>query len=166
MVLGLVKRIILIVLAGILAALAILYLCVAIHTYYDDLTDSYGKFSLEGWYVTEGYTAVFALTHVVGMLFCAICALAVVDLLICIGQKKYSMSMFGIGVALFVLILCRIPLSLGVAQVAGSMLEPRYAETWLQYNVITQVLFFAVFLGLAVAYVCLKYKYLKRLSME
>ena len=100
-------------------------------------------------------------------MICAISALAVVDFLFCYAQKKFNNSMFAIAVALLVLVAFRLPYALFPDDMFATLLA--YNTSSLHDNYINRLIisftaemaFVSAFIGLAVAYVVVKWKYLK-----
>ena len=136
-----------------------------------------------GVFVTE-YTSsvnevivIYAVLDLIGStkLLCGICALAVLDFLFCVGEKRYNMKMFGIAVALFSLFmqlelfslfsprlytdilngLLRISYRPPVSSAPSDMYAPIAAY------LIVNLLILATFIFLTVLYIRSKRKYLK-----
>ena len=117
----------------------------------------------------DNYPWLFLFLDASMITFSAICTLAAVDMLVCTSQKRYSMSMLGIGIALLALFAVHLVLLPFVISFSC------YAQYWvgiddssgilLAYS-LGQVAFLLGFIGLAVAYVYAKKKYLKSLLNE
>lgn len=172
MVSGVLKRSLLIVLAVILLAFAV----IAIRAYVEDYIYVYIHpanplpLSWQPWRI-EAYRDLILLFEVATMALSVMCALATVDMLVCVAQKKYSMCMFGIGIALFALMVLRIVMSLFAIDYSiyiGAWIDTVMDESYYMLLVYTlgHVVFLCGFIGLAIAYVCAKKKYLSSLSNE
>ena len=156
------RRSFLIAVAGVLFVVALLLLGLFINYYSyvyvnsEPLAGQPGRF--------DNYPWLFVLLDASMMTFGAICTLAAVDMLVCTAQKKYSMAMFGIGVALLTLTVVHVILLPFVINFSC------YAQYWvtiedsqgilLAYS-LGQVAFLCGFIGLAIAYVLAKKKYLQ-----
>lgn len=161
------KRCILIAFAGVLFVVAMLLLGVFLNYYHYvyvnavPLSEAPSRFEIYPW--------LFVSLDAAMMTFSAICSLAAVDMLACVEQKKYSMKMFGIGIALLTLTVVRVifvPYVINFAcNVPYKMKIDNSYKTLLVYS-LGQGIYLCGFLGLAIAYVCAKKKYLKSLLNE
>ena len=95
----------------------------------------------------------------------AICLLAVVDFVFCMGRKSYSKSMFGLAITMFVLAI--------ILSFEGVILVVFHIPSFFQVVIVDQytaMAYFylftflktAPFVGLAVAYIVTKHNYLKK----
>ena len=156
------RRLFLIALAGVLLVVALLLLGLFVNYYTYVYVNSEPLASQPGRF--DNYPWLFVLLDASMMSFSAICSLAAVDMLVCTAQKKYSMSMFGIGVALLALTAVHVILLPFVINFSC------YAQYWvaiensqgilLAYS-LGQVAFLCGSICLAIAYVYAKRKYLQ-----
>lgn len=94
-----------------------------------------------------------------------ICLLAVVDFVFCLGQKGYSKCMLGIAIAMFafkvaLMFEAFILLGLNVPSFMQVIIKDQY--TGIAYFYLWTALTTLPFVGLAVAYIVTKHKYLKQ----
>ena len=149
------KRVLLIVMASV----EFLFLCVSFGVFrymlYNYMDPTY-----EVPYYAEMMSYVNSMAH----FFCAIFQLAMVDFVFCLGQKKYDKNMLGISIAMFaftiVVKFISLPyLGLGVAFFTKIiMVDP---STGIGYYFLDVALTSLPFVGLAVASMVVKAKYLK-----
>lgn len=152
-----IKRIFLII----LAAMRSLYIGICV--YYIMQLKEYG--------LSLGYDSLFYYTQVMSYIesiasnIRSIFILAVVDFLFCVGQKNYNKSMLGISVALFALeIIYRISSLFGVNYSFFYRVLEREVYTVFVYYIFWIAHITLPFVGLAVAYIVVKARYLKSQS--
>lgn len=158
------RRWVLITLAGVLFVVAMLLLGLFLNYYAYVYVNSEPLDSQPGRF--DNYPWLFLLLDASMLTFSAICALASVDMLVCVAQKKYSMSMLGIGVALVVLTVVHVifvPYVINFSCYAQYKVEIVNSRGILLAYSLGQVAFLCGFIGLAIAYVCVKRKFLKSL---
>ena len=161
------RRFLLITLAGVLFVVAVMLLG-AFANYYSyvyvndtPLSEQPVRF--------DNYPWLFLFLDASMLAFSGICVLAAVDMLVCVTQKKYSMAMFGIGIALLALFavhLILLPFVISFSCYAQYCVKIEDSRGILLAYSLGQVAFLLGFIGLAVAYVCAKKKYLKSLLNE
>ena len=150
-----IKRVFLIVIAGVLACMMSVYILGLIH---------YIKTSPMKDYWTEPYY-VSVMSYVSNITFNlrAICLLAVADFLFCVGQKRYNKSMLGISVASLALALVIFLMSFWGTSFFFNVV--RFDDyTVMGYFFLWTTLSTLPFVGLMVAYIVVKVKYLKSQS--
>ena len=109
------------------------------------------------------YVSVMSYVSNIALYLRAICLLAVVDFLFCVGQQRYSKSMLGISVAAFALAII-----MHFMKIVGTsffykiiMLD---SPTVMAYCYLWTALSTLPFVGLTVSYIAVKAKYLKSQS--
>lgn len=104
-------------------------------------------------------------------LVCGICTLASVDFLFCFAQKKFNNSMFAIAIALLVLMAFRFPFTLWPLDLFYNLIvSPPVNNVVLARRILwflaEEITFLLAFIGLAVAYIVVKSKFLKSLTAD
>ena len=141
-----IKRALLIV----LAAVKTLLLCVSIYYFRRFLIWERNELHTIGYYIN-----IVAYVANIATAICAICRLAVVDFIFCLGQKRYNKSMLGIAIALF---------ALSVGMTVVSPLVTRYFEDVIvagSTSALTAFYWWVAlsslpYLGLAISYIVVK----------
>ena len=161
------KRAVLITCAAILVCLALLMVAIFIDTYLY-VFDTKQPIENQPWR-KDFFTYLISSTDIAVTCVCVACALAVVDMLISVAEKRYNMKMFGIAMALLAMIAVRMLLYFVVYAFQWDATDGLHWE-------ITKTLFWSYFfgqlaimlanIGLAISYVFTKRKYVKAQSKE
>lgn len=154
------KRVLLIVLAGVQALLFCIVVCVFNHVL---------KSSMDPTHPVTYYIDIIAYVNSMTGFLTTIFSLAVVDFVFCIGEKRYNRSMLGIVITIIAFGITKTVLSLsfvglGTAFFYRIVMSDPY--TGFAYYLAWIVLTSAPYLGLAIAYIVVKARYLKTTSAK
>ena len=149
------KRVLLIVTAGVLHLLMCLYVYFLVRFVKMDYENYVGDMVVIMSYVSN---ITFYLRE--------ICLLAVVDFLFCVGQKRYNKGMFGISIALFAVAVTVLFANSPLSGLNTFFFNKPYetSSTTMSLFYLWTALSTLPFVGLAVAYIVVKAKYLKSQS--
>ena len=152
-----IKRVFLIVLAGIFT----FWMCVNLYELVDWINEGFKGFDSVG-----HYQILMSYTRTVASYLRSICFLAVVDFLFCVGQKRYSKSMLGICVAMFALDVMVIFVNSGLFGLTAYIHRITYEDPYTAtgYFYLWTAHLTLPFVGLTIAYIVTKAKYLKSQS--
>lgn len=112
------------------------------------------------------YLMIDSIINSIAIILCFICGLAVVDFIFCLGENKYNKSMLGIAITMFVLSVIFVVSSmiLGVTIISMGLAGLNFYSTLSLY--LWTIFTAAPFVGLAIAYVAVKRKFILSTSQR
>ena len=113
------------------------------------------------------YASLISYVSNIASIIRTICLIAVVDFLFYVGRKTYNRSMFAIALTMFVfavLLLTEIPSLVSFKLPSFFQVIEKDVYTGMAYFYLWTALTTLTLVGLAIAYVAVKFKYLKKLK--